>query len=216
MPGNEIGVIEAILRNALEKLFPRYWQRMRDKKEIRAWVAMGKPPRPPHVVKSEVVKEYAKKFSTAILIETGTYRGDMVEACCRTFRRIYSIELSKELFENARERFLSRESVTLLQGDSAEVLPRLLVQIDEPCLFWLDAHYSGGGTAQGRVLTPIFEELERILNHPLWTHVILIDDACDFVGAEGYPTIAELKDFVCARRPGWKFHVRDDIIRIHA
>jgi hypothetical protein len=215
MAGNAGGLVGMVLRGALKRCFPGYWRGRQDREEMRAWIAMGRPPRPPQVVKSQVVRDNARKFSTAIMIETGTYRGDMVEACRKSFRHIYSIELSEELYESARQRFSSLDRVTILQGDSAQVLPGLLARIGEPCLFWLDAHYSGGVTAQGRVLTPIFDELERILAHPVPGHVILIDDACDFVGTEGYPTIAELRVFVHTHRPGWVFEVRDDIIRIH-
>jgi hypothetical protein len=212
MTSNPSSVFMDAFRDLLKKCFPAYWQKKQNEQEMREWIAMGRPPRPPHVVKSGTVKEYAKKFGISTLVETGTYHGEMVAACRKAFRRIYSIELSKELFENARERFASDNGVTLLHGDSADVLPHILAEVKEASLFWLDAHYSGGRTAQGRVLTPIFEELEIILGDTLYSHVVLVDDASDFIGAEGYPTIAELKDFVLARRPGCNLDVRDDII----
>jgi len=56
------------------------------------------------------------------------------------------------------------------------VLQRVLPSVREPCLFWLDAHCSGGDTARGREETPVFRELPQILGHPVEGHVILIDD----------------------------------------
>jgi hypothetical protein len=66
--------------------------------------------------------------------------------------------------------------VSLLQGNSLDVLPRVLADIQEPVTFWLDAHYSGnwGGGADN----PILHELHYIFYH--WARlsgtVILIDD----------------------------------------
>ena len=189
--------------------------RKREAREIDAWLDRGKPPRPPHGVKVSAIQSYAEQFSLHTLIETGTYLGDMVEACRGAFARIFSVELSRELFEKARERFAPDPSVAIVHGDSSEVLPQVLAKVDTPALFWLDAHYSGGITAQGTELTPIFRELEIIFAHPVPGHVILIDDAGDFIGTDGYPTLAELKAFVQRHRPGIHFEVRDDIIRIH-
>ena len=56
--------------------------------------------------------------------------------------------------------------VTIFQGDSATVLPKLLATIQEPCLFWLDGHYSGGITALGKSITPILDELQTISPTP--------------------------------------------------
>lgn len=210
------GAASTLVGKFLMRCFPGYWKKRKENEEVRAWVRMGKPPRPPHAVKARAVKDYAGRYSVRTLIETGTYQGAMVESSKSVFKKIYSVELSRDLFESASKRFASDEVVTLLQGDSADVLPKLLKSVDERCIFWLDAHYSGGNTAQGQVMTPIFDELERIFEHRIKDHIILIDDACDFVGTEGYPTVAELKTFVLARRPAWNFEVRDDIIRLHA
>jgi glycosyltransferase involved in cell wall biosynthesis len=185
-------------------------------REIEAWVERGRPARPPHAIKVQTLKDYARRFSLARLVETGTYRGDMIEACRDTFDSIVSIELSAPLFESARARFATDPAVTILQGDSGEVLPRVLASVREPALFWLDAHYSGGSTAKGAAFTPIYRELEAILAHPADGHVVLVDDAADFVGEEDYPTVEQLRQFVKERRPGHRFEIADDIIRIHA
>jgi hypothetical protein len=187
----------------------------RDRKAARDWERDDRQSSPPHVIKERVLKEYAERFQIRILLETGTYLGEMVDAMKTSFDRIFSIELDPALHKRATERFASYDHISLFQGDSGEVMKTLLVSIDGPCLFWLDGHFSGGITAKGDLVTPIMTELAHILNHPVAGHVILIDDARLFAGENDYPTLAELRDQVFGKRPGWKFRVEDDIIRIH-
>ena len=188
----------------------------REKKRIiNNWQKMGKPAPPHHLIKQETVKEYAHKFSTDILIETGTYLCEMVFAMKDVFSQIYSIELDSELYMKAKERFVNASNIHIIQGDSSKVLPDLLTSIKQPCLFWLDGHYSGGITAKGDLDTPILEELKHIFAHTVIDHVILIDDARCFTGQEDYPTIEYLREFVAKERPNWVFEVREDIIRTH-
>jgi hypothetical protein len=190
-------------------------QHRRGERELQEWRESGKPLPPPHVLKQRVVREYAGAFSLDTLVETGTYVGTMVEAMKATFKEIFSIELDRALYERARGKFSGFQHIHIVQGDSGEVLPDILKQLTRPCLFWLDGHYSGGITSKGQLDTPVLKELECILNHPLASHVILIDDARCFVGENDYPTIEELRDFLLAARPHWVFEVTDDIVRFH-
>ena len=183
---------------------------------INDWEKNGRPIPPPHIVKVEIVKEYAHKFSKEIFIETGTYYGDMIIETQNIFNQIYSIELDKDLYLKAKRLFNNITNIHILQGDSSKVLPNLLSKIKKPCLFWLDAHYSGGITAKGNLNTPIMFELKSILSHKIKDHVILIDDARCFNGLQGYPSIQDLRHFIKEERPrNWVFEIRDDIIRIH-
>ena len=176
---------------------------------------MGRPAPPPPLVKQRIVADHARRFGTALLVETGTYRGDMVAAQRRQFRRIWSIELQEQLAERARARFARDPHITILSGDSAVLLPGILASIREPCLFWLDAHYSAGITARGDIDTPIAAELDFVLRHPVAGHVVLIDDARDFTGVNGYPTLADLTAAIRGQRPDWSVEVVDDVIRAH-
>lgn len=90
-----------------------------------------------------------------------------------------------------------------------------MCDVTAPCLFWLDGHYSGGGTAQAHLDTPIIQELGTIFDHPVSTHVILIDDARLFDGTHDYPTIEQLRKFFAEKRPQYHFSVVNDIIRAH-
>jgi hypothetical protein len=139
--------------------------------------------------------------------------GDMVQAQKKKFRRIYSIELGMELFHKAVKRFKRDKNVTIVQGDSGEVLPEILLRINEPAIFWLDGHYSSGVTAKGKKECPIFEELNAIFNDHKFNHILLIDDARCFVGDGDYPSVNQLTEYIKSRNAKYEVRVEDDIIR---
>jgi hypothetical protein len=139
----------------------------------------------------------------------------MVAACKNNFDQILSIELNGTLCKAATRRFHRFRHITIIEGDSAGVLPRILDGIDYPCLFWLDGHYSAGITGKGNIETPIRQELECILDHRAAGHVILIDDARCFTGDNDYPTIKDLQRMITGGDLDMAFEVKDDVIRIH-
>lgn len=179
----------------------------------REWIARGRPLPAPDFVKHNTVLEFAGRFNVPVFIETGTYLGNMLSAVKHAFPKVYSIELGKDLFEQARRNFAGDKHVTILLGDSGEILGQILDRIQQPCLFWLDGHFSEGITARSALDTPIRAELSHILKHPMARrHIILIDDARLFTGELDYPTIQELEDLTA---PCFShFEVRDDIVRI--
>lgn len=183
------------------------------KRDLEKWEQQGRPVPPPHIVKQKVIKEFQKKFNINILIETGTYKGDMVYAMKNNFKKIYSIELGIDLWKQACKRFKNQENVSILQGDSGKVLVGLVSQINERALFWLDGHYSSGITSRGEKECPVFEELGSILNTQ-FNHVLLIDDARCFNGSGDYPTVEKLTETILMKKPLSKLDVKDDIIRI--
>lgn len=187
---------------------------VRQKQEVRDWERRGKPAPPPHIIKQQAIREFAKKYGTSILVETGTFHGDMVEAMKDHFIRIYSIELSDALYEKARQRFSGDDRITIIHGNSGIELGKLIPRLNQPVLFWLDGHYSAGVTAKGDKDTPIYEELEHILGSPQKQQVIIIDDARCFGTDPAYPSIDELSEFIKARNPDAKIDVENDGIRI--
>jgi hypothetical protein len=149
-----------------------------------------------------------------LFVETGTYHGDMLYAMSGRFKKLYSIELSPELCADAKKRLSNYPNIEIHEGDSAQVLPRLLQSLRVPALFWLDGHYSAGNTARGLLETPISNEVQAILDHPVKGHVILIDDARNFDGSHDYPDLGSLRQSVLSRCPHATFEVKDDVIRI--
>jgi hypothetical protein len=178
------------------------------------WTADGRPIPPPPYVKHEMLKRHAREFNLDTFVETGTYLGDTVYAMRHVCNKIFSIELSRDLAKNARMRFSDYANIQILEGDSTVVLPQILRSIKNPCLFWLDAHYSGGVTVAGSSPTPILEEVKAIIEHSVRRHVILVDDSRMFVGKGGYPTLEQLNSLVASSRPDIIVDVCYDIIRL--
>ena len=101
----------------------------------------------PHIFKQMTIQEYKQQSKSLVLIETGTFLGDMIAAQLNFFKRIYSIEVSYPLFMQAKSRFRRHSKVKLLHGDSGVLLPEIVKDLNEKAIFWLDGHYSGGITS---------------------------------------------------------------------
>lgn len=187
----------------------------RDRSAERAWLRQPVRQGPaPHRVKTRTLREYAQRYGARTLIETGTYYGDTIWRVRKDFARIVSIEIDPTLSAQARRRFKRDAHIEFVVGDSGVALEDVLATTSDRCLFWLDGHYSGGITGRGELDCPIVNELRHIWNHRVSDHVILVDDAREFVGVDGYPTISELEATVKRERPDWSFVVENDIIRI--
>jgi hypothetical protein len=200
------------------------WRRFSMRPAIRPWTERrimlqwrlaGRPIPPPPLVKHAIVKDYQRRFGPRVLIETGTFHGDMIDAVRDSFARVVSIELGDDWHARAVKRFAGDPRITLLHGDSGERLRDVLATLDEPALFWLDAHYSGAVTARGVVDSPIVQELAAIRAHRVKGHIILIDDMRDFRGRDGYPTIDEVVAWIRNGDRAAVVEVRDDILRWH-
>ncbi len=146
--------------NIVYKIHKKIKEAISARKKIILWQLTGRAIPPPHVVKQNIIKYYAMKFRLHNFIETGTYKGEMIDAVLNTFGRIISIEFDPALAQRAKNKFSSHRHVTILQGDSGQVLPSVISGISEQCLSSLDAHYSGGVTSQSDLETPIVEEFK--------------------------------------------------------
>ena len=173
------------------------------------WRMRGSPGvKSPHLTKQRAIQEYAREFDLRVLVETGTNWGHMIYVQKDFFREIYSIELDPLRAESARRKFAGRPNIHILEGDSGEVLPKLLPALKEPCLFWLDGH-------DWDISTPVKKELDALAKQMAYDHVLLIDDARWFDGRTDYPTIEEVREKAMREYPGRVVEVKGDIIRIH-
>lgn len=155
--------------------------------------------------KWRMLLRYGGEYSCVNFVETGTGHGDTLDILYPFFQRCHSVELSPELYQDVKARFGHIPTITLHRGDSGDVLKKIFSSLKGPALFYLDAHYSGMGTACiSGTETPILDELNAILSHPL-NGVIVIDDLKSFNGNCGYPTPDELKRYVNTIRQGLQF-----------
>jgi hypothetical protein len=193
--------------------YPDYWY----------WKLRGEPIRSPHLLKQRTVRDYAQRYGLRVLVETGTYYGEMVEAMKGRFTEIYSVEFDSQLAQRAAKKFARWPHIHILEGDSQKVVPELLKSLKEPTLFWLDAGYYGWAGLHGNEKR-LTSEIEAVLSHSIPSHsipshsipqhVILMDDARGLNGLNGSPTVAELKQRIEAEFPGRGFEVKYDILRI--
>ncbi len=172
-------------------------------------------------IRPDFLKELQLICKAECFIETGTYLGDTSDAAGRIFSEVCTVELSRELYEKAIERFRDRKNIHLYQGDSANVLPEMLKRAKGKAVLWLDAHYSKGATVETGKNTPIMEELKVVRDLSAKDAVILIDDVINFqhVASDqreyssltGYPSLQEICEIIREIDEGYNFAVMGNI-----
>ena len=128
--------------------------------------------------------------------------------------KLVSIELDEVFYKDAKQKLKRVTNIEILKGDSGIVLKEITPALNEPCLFWLDGHYSAGFTARGDLETPIISELNTIFSLKE-NHIVLIDDARCFTGENDYPTIEFIQNFITNKRDDYRMEIKDDVIRLH-
>lgn len=127
--------------------------------------------------KWELLRYLGKTFNLKTLVETGTCEGSTCRALVDDFTNIYTIELSDYYYDKSTFRLKTFSNIHRFHGDSRTYLPTILSQLKgEPALFWLDAHSSGGLTADAG--DPLPEELAMIMKESP-ASLIVIDDMLD-------------------------------------
>ena len=190
---------------------------LREYVNYRRWKKYIDPtnPSPPAYRKRSYIMERAKILRARTLVETGTYLGDTPFFLRNCFKAIYTIELNDDLYHGAKKRLAQFKNIHVMHGNSAEVLPLVFDRIEYPAVFWLDAHYSGNGTARSEQGdTPIESEVKTIIAHKQGPIAIVIDDAYLFGMEPGYPTVEHLESFVGKIAPYMSVSVHDEIIFI--
>jgi hypothetical protein len=161
---------------------------------------------PPDLMKALVVTS-----GIDAAIETGTFEAEGTLLLREAVSRVWTVELDEALYERATTDHGDRAGVTFLLGSSDEVLTKLLAEVDEPVVFWLDAH---GGMVDHRsrdVLNPAGENTQcpligelqaiRSFRHAA-SSCILIDDARVFLGplpqlrAGDWPSLVDVIDLL--------------------
>ena len=155
-----------------------------------------------------------KKMNVDVFVEGGTFKGDTAKNMGSRFRKVYTIEKSKVMFDMAKENLQGIKNIDLLKGDTREHL-RTILTTNDNILFWLDAHWSGGDTYGEEDECPLIEELQIIFEYSK-NYVILIDDARLFLAPPPSPHKIEnwpsLVDILQVLPDNWELIEFEDVI----
>lgn len=151
-------------------------------------------------------------------VETGTALGTTARMMAARFAQVYTTELDPVLYRKAAAELTGHKNVRCFLGDSVRFLAAVLPGIDGPALCWLDAHWSGTGTARGDPECPLLAELEVIYAQRA-DHVVLIDDARLLLAPPPpphrpweWPTFRDLSAFFRRQAPAPFVRVVGDVI----
>jgi hypothetical protein len=165
----------------------------------------------------DMAKRLKDRFGLSAFIETGTYLGKTSSWAADHFEHVWTVEAYRPLYEQAVEKFKG-QNINVIFGNSGEALRGIVQKLSGPSLFWLDAHYSGGGTAGESYECPLLEEIAAI-DASTHEHFVLIDDARMFMAPpprphqiEEWPDIRTVIDALHLRRPHDYIMIYEDVI----
>jgi predicted O-methyltransferase YrrM len=164
------------------------------------------------IAKRRMILAELRSRNLRTIVETGTFLGDTTYFLSSRGYRVITLEVDPLLANLARARFSGRDNVRAIEGDSAKLMPKLVPELDQPALFFLDGHYSGSGTGMGEQETPVVKEVEAILAGARDGSVVIIDDARCFGSRPDYPPLADFLMLLRNRGVGDAV-VKDDNIR---
>jgi FkbM family methyltransferase len=131
------------------------------------------------VLTKDVLNSIEKRYNrllSKVFIETGTFKGETVSVIADMFSEIHTFELNERWYKEAVSKFKEQKHINCHYGDSAEGLKKVLSEINEPVVFWLDAHYCGPEASFGIEEVPLLRELAVIAPRKQ-KDIIIIDDA---------------------------------------
>lgn len=147
----------------------------------------------PRVEKLAVIERalsYIAPIKPLTIVETGTGHGDLTCLLRNLFDRVITIELRPKFVQVRKSLYGGLPYVDAVTGDSREILPALTREINEPAVWYLDAHYchlrsmpaGGGGDL------PLLAEIDIIAKRPQ-PDVVIVDDVRTFgrVSPPGHP-----------------------------
>ncbi|MFA5395407.1 MAG: hypothetical protein WC346_05235 [Methanogenium sp.] len=118
----------------------------------------------------DIFRKYKDNIDT--FVETGTHYGASVQdAIDLGFKKILSVDINSVFVCICLEKFekeINSGQVKLFLGNSALIFPKMLEEVTERSMFWLDAHQHANST--------VLSELAQLYSHPIKNHTIIIDD----------------------------------------
>lgn len=129
-------------------------------------------------------KQLVDEFGVKTAVETGTEKAFGTLNIARFVNKVYSVEINQEFFEGAKVRLINEgfaqstcrehvswhingtKEITLFWGNSPEVISQIIKYLEEPVIFYLDAHW--------KEYWPIKDEIRAIKPKP--SSLIVIHD----------------------------------------
>ncbi len=160
------------------------------------------------------------EYNLPTFVETGTFQGDTSVWASQHFQKVFTVEFAKHIYESTSIIYSHVKNIEFLWGHTKEQLKLVVPQLNEPALFWLDAHWMGGGTAGENDECPLLEELQ-IINNSECEHFILIDDARLFLSPppsphriEQWPSLNEVIATLSAKTSRYTVIFEDAIVSV--
>lgn len=144
---------------------------------LRTWINSGKEF--PNLL-NEVKKSLGDEF---LAIETETYIGHATRKLSWFANYAIIIEANSSEYLKSKRTFQCLQNVTKLYGDSLDLIAQVVPQNQTRCVFWRDAHHTGGKTADSLNSYPLDSKLSQMLpSGQSTTSINLIDDSRGSIG----------------------------------
>jgi hypothetical protein len=156
-------------------------------------IARGDFENPHSYLKFLRIDKLRSKLGADAFVETGTYLGVTAHRASFRFSSVYTVELGEQLAARARVFLSRRPNVRVIQGDALSAIPQIFgAEAFQRAIVFLDAHYSGPGTAAGAQPEPALHELNMLRNYQSRIAAIVIDDFRSFGEEPGFPKKSDL------------------------
>jgi hypothetical protein len=122
-------------------------------------------------LRQRLVLDCLDRFQVTAFVETGTYKGSTTEgiAFIKTDLPIYSMEIKREFYEDAKARLRGYKNIDFMHISSEQGIPKLLQdnKLGKLPMFYLDAHWYD--------YWPLLDEI-RIITTKIDKAIIIVDD----------------------------------------
>ena len=98
-----------------------------------------------HGVPQELVLNLKQEYGLEVFVETGTFKGGTAVWAANNFKKVITTEFSQRFYDATKNQYGHIKNIDFLFGNSTEELKKILSSVQETCIFWLDAHWMGGG-----------------------------------------------------------------------
>ncbi len=115
----------------------------------------------------ESVRQLCKKYGVQSIFETGSFDAESTEALAFFAPRVMSVELKHEYAQRAKMRMRRHHNVTVVEGNSHELIQSEAGTMAGPTLFYLDAKWYK--------YWPLRDELTAIATHKIKPIIVIRD-----------------------------------------